>query len=316
MTVRNGRTYFLVLAIAFGIVRTTPCLAQKGKAAPERSVTERVTGLKASAKAAMIDLRFKEALDLYREAYSLVADPALLYNQARALQAMDEHADAVVLLERFEREAPPDLKAKVPDLHTLIRESRARVTALTVVVSVPGAQVVVRGRVVGTSPLQNAVGVNAGPAEIVVRADGYVPYEERVELQGGSARTVDVQLVPKANEGTLTIRTNVVGARVRLDGAPIGDSASIVVPTGRHTLQGEADGYVPSETSVDIVRGARKEVVLELKAKPGILTKWWFWTGVGIVVAAGVGTVFAITTERSADVGTIAPGQLATPLRF
>ena len=321
MRTRKRQAYVLVAAVigitALGIGQPRVSLAEPTKSAGERTVSQRVDRLKASAKAAMIDLRFKDALDLYREAYALVPDPALLYNEARALQAMDEHADAVRLLERFDKEASPELKAKVPDLATLIVESRARVTELNVVVSVAGAEIVVRGRVLGASPLERPVGVNAGSAELVVRADGYIPFQEKLDLQGGTTRTVNVKLVPKANEGILTIRTHVIGAKVRLDGTPIGDSASgIVVATGRHTLVAEAEGYEPTVTSVDIARGTRREVDLELKSKPGILTKWWFWTGIGVVVAAGVGAIIAVNTERGPDSGTIAPGQLATPLRF
>lgn len=48
-----------------------------------------------------------------------------------------------------------------------------------------------------------------------------------------------------------------------------------------------------------------------LQAKP-IVTRWWFWTGVGAVAAAGAAVTVAALTERAPDSGTIAPGQLST----
>jgi hypothetical protein len=47
-----------------------------------------------------------------------------------------------------------------------------------------------------------------------------------------------------------------------------------------------------------------------------LTARWWFWGGIGAVVAGGVVLSVALLTERSADKGTIAPQQLSAPLRF
>ncbi len=40
----------------------------------------------------------------------------------------------------------------------------------------------------------------------------------------------------------------------------------------------------------------------EPKSSGGLLTKWWFWAGVGVVAAAAIGvTVFAVTTSGSSS---------------
>lgn len=291
--------------------------ARADKSPPTRSPAEQLASLKSAAKAAMVDPRYKDALALYREAYALSPDAALLYNQARALQAIDEHAEAVALLEKFASIAMAETKAKVPNLTTLIDESRAKVAELQVEVSVVGAEILLRERVVGTAPLAAPLRVNAGSATLVVSAEGYLPYREELVLEGKARRRVSVTLVPRANVGTLTVRTQIAGARVHLDGRPIGSSATdLSVSAGRHSLFAEADGYEPVAAAVDVARGGRRDVLLELKPRPSIVTRWWFWTGIGVVVSAGVGTSFTVTTERSAERGTIAPGQIATPLRF
>ena len=48
------------------------------------------------------------------------------------------------------------------------------------------------------------------------------------------------------------------------------------------------------------------------RSKP-ITARWWFWTGIGVIVvgAATAVTVYALTTERSAPTGNFSPGQLA-----
>ncbi len=55
--------------------------------------------------------------------------------------------------------------------------------------------------------------------------------------------------------------------------------------------------------------GDRKELEIPLAAEGSVLGKWWFWTGVGVVLAAGgVALGIALTTEKDPDAGTIPPG--------
>src|SRR5205085_1406156 len=82
---------------------------------------------------------------------------------------------------------------------------------------------------------------------------------------------------------TVSIGCDVAGARLRLRDRTIGAcplAAPVTVNAGRGTLEGET----------------------------GILGKWWFWTGVGVVVAGGVAVVIAVSTEKSPDKGTVQPG--------
>ena len=58
-------------------------------------------------------LRYADALGAYAEAYALTRDPALLYNQGRAHQALGNFPEALASFERFAVEASPDLRARV-----------------------------------------------------------------------------------------------------------------------------------------------------------------------------------------------------------
>jgi hypothetical protein len=59
--------------------------------------------------------------------------------------------------------------------------------------------------------------------------------------------------------------------------------------------------------------GDRRELDIELRKAPGLLSRWWFWTGVGVVVAAGAATAIALTIERDAPPGTFGNGKLPGP---
>src|SRR5882762_5860364 len=83
-------------------------------AVPSIAFAQDAKALKAEGDAAMDRLDFQQALDKYNQAYDKSHDPAILYNRARALQSLNRMPEALDELERFEREAPPDLKTKVP----------------------------------------------------------------------------------------------------------------------------------------------------------------------------------------------------------
>ena len=153
--------------------------------------------LKKKGDDAMDALRYDEALAAYTQAYELGHDPAILYNRGRLHQARGEMPAAVDDLERFEREASPDLRAKVPKLSELLAEVRAKVSTLGIHCNVDGARVMVRGVVVGTTPLEN-VRLNSGAATLEVLAPGYTAYRRDLALAGGGSNVVDVVLVASA----------------------------------------------------------------------------------------------------------------------
>ncbi len=76
-----------------------------------------------------------------------------------------------------------------------------------------------------------------------------------------------------------------------------------------------ADGYEDRGTSVVIAFGeTKRRWQLEAQSQPSIFSRWWFWTGVGVIVAAGVVTTYALVTEKPAGHGDFQPGQVSAPL--
>ncbi len=109
----------------------------------------------------------------------------------------------------------------------------------------------------------------------------------------------------------------VVGASVSVDGKPEGTvPTEMYLAPGAHQLSLTHAGYKTAQSSLVVAAGERKTLDLALEAETPITKKWWFWTGVGVVVAGVVATVIVLTTERSPDSGSVAPGQVSTGLRF
>jgi hypothetical protein len=293
-----------------------PPLTSIASAAPAKPapVDDEATRLKKQGDQAMLDLHYEDALRAYDASYALRPNPALHYNRGRACEALGRWSAALDAYEAFAREAPEELRAKVPGLPEHVREVQKRVSTLTLDVTTPGARVVLRDVVVGTAPLEAPLRVNAGKAKLEVSADGYVTTVKELELPGGDALTVKIELQKKVTGGTLVVRSD-PPATVTIDGRVAGSSPlEEHVDAGTHTLTLSRDGYASRSTTVTLADGDRKETTLTLEAVSGLTSKWWFWTGVGVVAVGGAVMTYSLLSSRDAGHGDIAPGRISAPV--
>jgi hypothetical protein len=280
-------------------------------AATESSEAEQ---LKLEGDRAMQRLEYQAALDAYERAYAIDKNPALLYNRGRTLQALGRYPEALQQIEAFDRDAPPELKARVPKLRELVTELKGRVSTLALTSNVRGARVLVRGRLVGTTPLA-PIRLNSGAAAIEVVGDGYHPFKHSVTLQGGGQAAVHAVLHSKNTTGVLEITSPIAGADVFVNGSRLGSApAQTVLKAGEHRVLVRRQGYEEAETTAVILAGRTTRLDVPLDQPPPITARWWFWTGVGVVVVGGIVLTAALLTERDADRGDIPPGQVSGPL--
>ena len=302
---------FLAAPLALALL----CLSSPARAQGEPANAASSIDLKKRGDAAMDALDYTAALGLYAEAYGSSHDPALLYNMGRAYDALGQFPNAVDKLVQFQREASPELLARVPNLAQRIARIRAEVTTVTLTSNVVGARVLLNNRLVGVTPLASPLAINAGHTKLEVTAEGFLTLHRELELAGGQSMSVEASLTSKTTSGILVVRSPNVGAEVAIDGTRAGSvPAEVIVKAGAHELVVRKDGYEPSRTSAVVPLGQTKAVDIPLQATPPITARWWFWTGVAVVVVAGVVTTYALLTERKADEGTIAPGKVSGPL--
>ncbi len=281
---------------------------------PEPALPSKAESLKAQGDAAMKRLAYEQALRMYRDAYALEPSPVLSYNKGRALQALTRYPEALTELETFEREASPELKARVPKLQQLLDDLRARVATLQVSCNVAGARVLLGRKVIGTTPMKQ-LRVNAGRAILEVSKEGYRPYRKRVTLRGKTAQSVTVKLLSKSTTGVLEVTSPVAGATVFVNDKKIGTvPAQAQLTAGEHEVVVRREGYDEARTSAVVRVGRVAKLNVALDEPPGITSRWWFWTGIGVAVAGGTALTIALLTERSSDEGDIAPGKVAGPL--
>ena len=96
----------------------------------------------------------------------------------------------------------------------------------------------------------------------------------------------------------ITFVSTPLAAAVRVQGIDVGATPlRIERPPGAYKVVLTRDGYVPFASTIKVSPGERATVRAELAAEPSILTRWWFWTGVGVVVAGAAVSTYALTRE-------------------
>ncbi len=303
--------------IAAWLLPAMPMSVMAQGAEPSADDRARATQLKQRGDSAIDSMRYGEAVEAYASAYAITKDPALLYNRGRALQALGDFPGALEALESFSAAASPELKARVPRLAELVAEVRSRVATVTLACNVEGARIVVRDRIVGTTPVTGPLRFNAGAAAIEVTAEGYLPYTKNLDLPGGGTLSLDVTLLSKAKMSVLVLRAPVAGTTAIVDGKVVGNPPTeVVVEPGTHKILARAEGYADTETSAVVAAGEHRQFDLMLKQKPGVTSQWWFWTGLGVVVAGGAAITAAFLIERKPSQGDLPPGTVSAPIRF
>ena len=277
-----------------------PAASAAAAATPEEQSAAQVAEIKSRGDAAMVSGRPADALKEYEAAYALKPDAALVYNKARALQALERYPEALKAIEQFNREANPELKARVNKLSDLIAEIRNKSSSLQLGCNVPGAEVMVAGKIIGKTPLAAKVDMNAGNYEIIVRHPDHHEYKKQVELPPAGVATVDVVLSLKATTGLLKVTSPVVGAAVSIDNEARGTLPfEDYLPFGTHSVDVTADGFVTAQNSV-VIGAEERTINVELSPVPKIYQRWYFWAGIAAVVAGGVAAGVAATTEKEA----------------
>ena len=309
----------VLLALAPSIAHAAPPAAPASSAPAEDTPAIRASRLKSQANQAMIEMHYADALALYVHAREMAPDdPTVLYSIGRAHEFLGEFPEALAALEQFAAEAPAEAQTRVGKIDALLAELRARVATITLTCNVQGARVALRDRYQGSTPLQ-PFRANAGGATIEVTLDGFFPEKRDLVLPGGGGTSIEITLRKRATSGVLAITTDPIGAQVFVDGALAGTSnprVEIVVEAGEHRVVAQHPGYDDVLAPLVVAPGASRDLALKMESSVPLTHKWWFWVGVGVVVAGGVALTAALLTDRHADSGTLPPGQIAAPLRF
>jgi hypothetical protein len=194
------------------------------------------------------------------------------------------------------------------------------VTCLAEIGAAAGAKLIVSGTV---SSVEGTLLVN-----LQLTNTEYVSIEHRISLSWQGPQTVLNDVLATAAEmlvlpgptrqpGTLRLSGLPEGAGVLIDGEPrgVGNADIEGLSVGVHGLRIEAESYLPHQQPFLIRHGGVTQIDLQLTEEPPLYTKWWFWTGAGVlVIGAGAATAGLLLSDSGAPPPTTIEFTTARPV--
>lgn len=166
----------------------------------------------------------------------------------------------------FPREFTLKINDRVPQhVETELTSDSA---ALSIDSTPEGAKVKVNGSSVGETPY-NMERVKTGEATVEITADGYMPYQQELNIKAGEEYNVDADLVPVP--GGLTVYSVPEKANVYIDDERRGETPLSLtnLNVGTYDVRVEKKGYESQERSVDLSPGAKKVSEFRLESNSG-----------------------------------------------
>ncbi|MGA2507302.1 MAG: PEGA domain-containing protein [Chitinispirillaceae bacterium] len=134
----------------------------------------------------------------------------------------------------------------------------------------PGAQIVIDGKIIGTTPLK-IINIDAGERMMALRLQGYSTFESSVQITTNETQNITVTLKSSA---FISVKAQPRSAAVIINGTPAGTGEvnRMEVPAGDVALSIEAPGYDSYKETVSLKAGELHEVDKTLTAAFGTLT--------------------------------------------
>ncbi len=210
----------------------------------------------------------------------------------------------------------PALLQQDPSVANAQRRRRPRYGYIEISSAVADAEIFINGELVGLTPMDKPIKVEAGQHTIKIVRPGYTPFLETVEVPPGR-RPFLVEALMLPISGIFTIRTAPQGARISVDGRFIGQSPfNGEIDEGQRVLEIAAPGYKVHSVTMPVVGGESYELDVTLELQPEVepfYTTWWFWTGVGVVALGTIVTVVVLSAEDEPAQNT-GPPRIVLPL--
>ncbi len=134
---------------------------------------------------------YRTALHEFRAVYELTRNPEVLFNIAAAHEQLNQYAEALEAVERFERLAPPAaVQRHREDLAGAMMRLASRVGSVLLTVTPPEARCTVDGAERPRDALSAGLRVSIGPRAVRCEAPSFVAQERVVDVAPGTPTRV------------------------------------------------------------------------------------------------------------------------------
>jgi len=282
---------------------------------PADDVTSRAHAAYVHGVALSKDQQWGDALAAFQEAASLRDHPQVEVNIAYCERALGRYVAARKTLLAVLAQ-PTGLDAtQLADSRSYLAEFDRLIVRVAVQMDPPTATLAVDGRPViegdgkdtylgdvapagvGAAVGKAAFTVLLDPGAHVFRAvrEGHQDALVSRSYHAGESATLDLHL--DVLPATIAIHSEPASAIVRVDSREVGLAPiEFQRPAGQYKLEVLADHYETYQAALDLSPGQRADMTARLNPYTEPLTKkWWFWTGVAVVVAGGAVLTYFVT---------------------
>lgn len=264
----------------------TPAQMEEARQRYRRALELYDEGTKESSEAALLELE---------RAYALAPSFRLLYNVGLVSTQLRQYARAYDAFERYLKEGGSDVPSgRREEVRADMARLALRTGLLRIKVDVAGAEVAVDDAVVGTTPIETPVRVNAGRRRVSITASGRPPQQRIVEVAGGDSLALSFELESAAVVGqqpyTAAVETPKRSVPWLLWGA-----------TGVATVGAIVGGVLALKSGSDFEAAQRQEGIdaRTLSSKHSTLTTTSIVTDVLAVTALGLAAVSLYVTLKA-----------------
>jgi hypothetical protein len=213
---------------------------------------------------------YAAALQKFEDARAVFPSPKIWFNVGAADRALARQVEALDAFQRFLDEAPDAPAESRREAQQAVAALKPALAGLNVECALGGVEVTIDGKSAGVTPIARAIWATPGRHQIAARREGMVPVLQEVTLVAGEERPVALDLRPLAPVAA---------------SAPA-QPASVTAPVAVAT---------PS-----LLAPVQPQVVTD--EQRSITHRWWFWTAIGAVAAAGIVGIVLATRGGGTDV--------------
>lgn len=286
------RTILLVASLLLFVLGSP--IAQA--APPSEEDAKKVVKLSAQAAVQYDKGNYDKALEQYKKAHTLWANPKLSFSIVKCLEALKRYREALEVAQRGLKENPKSvlksrLESKVTFLNKILSKGRLRLT-----IRPSGSTVSIDGKSVGTAPLDVQI-LEPGKHELKITHPNYANIVQGITVNGGAELALSFTLQPLS--GKLSISSTPSGAEVLIDGKSWGKTplSNLTIPTGSHAVTVKYPGYKAATRRVNVSPEQAESITVVLsepstKTPAGSTAGPWFrswpgWTALAIGLGAG-----------------------------